>query len=76
MRPLLYLTGPMIRTLMRRHHLTVRPLAKRQAIPMTRVRVRRQQGEVDPQVARWRAPCRQWRAFAPGWVGSLQGVLC
>ena len=68
MRTLLSLTGPQIHTLMRRHHLTIRTLAARMALPMTRVGVRRQQGIPDPQVA------RDWLEAITGTdPGPLQG---
>ena len=49
---MLYITGPTLCRLMRRHHVTIRTLAQRMAIPMCRVRLRRQHGIDDRHVAR------------------------
>jgi len=49
---MLYLSGPTLCHLMRRHHVTIRTLAQRLGVPMTRVRIRRQQGIADRHVAR------------------------
>ncbi len=49
---MLYVTGAILCRLMRRHHLTIRLLAQRLDIPMTRVRRRRQEGIDNRHVAR------------------------
>ena len=46
------LSGRDIRTLMRRHHVTIRALAQRLDIPMTRVRYRRLHGIEEWNVLR------------------------
>jgi hypothetical protein len=56
-----YLTGPTLCSLMRRHHVTIRELAQRMALPMTRVRLRRLQGITDRHAAR-------------DWVQAVTGV--
>ena len=49
---MLYLTGPTLRRLMRRHHVTIRTLAQRLGVPMCRVRLHRQHGIDNRHVAR------------------------
>ena len=49
---MLYLTGPTLCQLMRRYHVTIRTLAARLAIPLHRVRFRRQEGITDRHIAR------------------------
>ena len=49
---MLYLSGPTLCRLMRRHHVTIRLLAQRLDIPMKRVRCRRQHGIAGRHVAR------------------------
>ena len=49
---MLYLTGPTLCRLMRRHKVTIRTLAQRMAIPMCRVRLRRCEGIADRHAAR------------------------
>src|SRR2546427_13296298 len=49
---MLYVTGPTLCRLMHRHHVTIRRLAQRMDIPMTRIRVCRQEGIKDRDVAR------------------------
>jgi hypothetical protein len=49
---MLYVTGPTLCRLMRRHHVTIRLLAPRMDSPMKRVRLRRQEGIADRHVAR------------------------
>ena len=49
---MLYITGPTLCRLMRRHRLTIRTLAQRLGVPMTRVRLRRQHGIKNRHVAR------------------------
>jgi hypothetical protein len=49
---MLYLSGPTLCRLMRRHGVTIRLLAQRLAIPMKRVRLCRQAGIPDRHVAR------------------------
>jgi hypothetical protein len=49
---MLYVTGPTLCRLMHRHHVTIRLLAQRMDIPMTRIRVCRQEGIKDRHVAR------------------------
>jgi hypothetical protein len=46
------LSGRDLRALMRRHRVTIRVLAQRMDIPMTRVRYRRRQGITDWHVIR------------------------
>ena len=46
------LNGPEVRRLMRRHHVTIRELARRMDLPMTRICFRRAHGIQDPHVAR------------------------
>ena len=46
------LSGSGLRQLMRRHHVTIRALAQRMDIPMTRVRYRRQSGIAEWPVLR------------------------
>ena len=55
------LSGRDIRTLMRRHRVTIRALAQRMDIPMTRVRYRRLHGIDDWHVLR-------------DWVEAITGV--
>ena len=55
------MTGPTLSGLMRRHKVTIRMLAQRLAIPMTRVRRRRLQGLEEPHVVR-------------DWVQAITGV--
>jgi hypothetical protein len=65
---MLYLSGPNVQRLMRRHHVTMRALAARMDLPLTRIRVRRQHGIADPQVA------RDWLEAITGTdPGPLQG---
>jgi 1,2-phenylacetyl-CoA epoxidase PaaB subunit len=54
------LSGRDLRTLMRQYHVTIRALAQRMAIPMTRVRYRRQQG-----IAEWHV-IRDWMEAMTG----------
>ena len=49
---MLYITGPILCRLMRRHHVTIRTLAQRLGVPMCRVRLRRRHGIDDRHVAR------------------------
>jgi hypothetical protein len=49
---MLYLTGPTLCRLMRRHQVTIRLLAQRMAIPMCRIRQVRQTGLADRHAAR------------------------
>jgi hypothetical protein len=49
---MLYIAGPTLCSLMRRHHVTIRTLAQRMQIPMCRIRICRQRGIVDRHVAR------------------------
>ena len=49
---MLYITGPTLCRLMRRRRMMIRTLAQRLGVPMTRVRLRRQQGITDRHVAR------------------------
>jgi hypothetical protein len=55
------LSGRDLRTLMRRHHVTIRVLAQRMQIPMTRVRYRRQHG-----IAEW--------PILRDWVEAITGA--
>jgi hypothetical protein len=49
---MLFLSGPVLCALMRRHGCTIRTLAQRLQIPMTRVRQVRQPGLTCPHTAR------------------------
>jgi hypothetical protein len=49
---MLYLTGPTLCRLMRRHQVTIRTLAARLGVPMTRVRLWRHEGIADRHAAR------------------------
>jgi len=49
---MLYLTGPTVCRLMRRYRLTIRALAQRMDLPMTRIRQVRTSGLTDRHAAR------------------------
>ena len=59
--PLWHLSGPDLRRLMRRHRVTIRMLAQRMDIPMTRIRACLTHGLTDWNVVR-------------DWVQAITGV--
>jgi hypothetical protein len=68
---MLYLSGPTLRRVMRRHYVTIRILAQRLAISMKQVRSCRQCGIADRHVA------RDWLEAITGQdPGQLHAPVC